>query len=89
MGTDPWERLSEDHVPAKGEVEQDRRCGEADGGAGPRERERGRVEAEDLASDGRRGKRGGTGPVGPLKPEPSKAIGLSTTGPLMPGPISA
>ena len=45
---DPWERLSEDHVPAKGEVEQDRRCGEADGGAGPRER--GRVEAEDLAS---------------------------------------
>ena len=50
MGTDPWERLSEDHVPAKGEVEQDRRCGEADGGAGPRERERGRVEAEDPAS---------------------------------------
>jgi hypothetical protein len=56
MGMDPWERLSEDHVPAKGEVEQDRRCGEADGGAGA-------VEAEDPAEQQEAGeeRRGGEG----------------------------
>jgi hypothetical protein len=51
MGMDPWERLSEDHVPAKGEVEQDRRCGEADGGAGA-------VEAEDPAEQKEAGEEG-------------------------------